>query len=69
MRYEDESIWLTQKVMAQLYGVEVHTVNEHIKRIFSDGESLRGQRFGISESFKLLSKSRCAVSVALLMQS
>ncbi|MBP3521854.1 MAG: virulence RhuM family protein, partial [Oscillospiraceae bacterium] len=38
MRYEDENIWLTQKMMAQLYGVEVHTINEHIKKIFSDGE-------------------------------
>ena len=38
MRYEDENIWLTQKMMAQLYGVEVHTVNEHIKKIFSDSE-------------------------------
>lgn len=38
MRYEDENIWLTQKMMAQLYGVEVHTINEHIKKIFSDSE-------------------------------
>lgn len=42
MRYEDENIWLTQKMMAQLYGVEVHTVNEHIKKIFSDGELQEG---------------------------
>ena len=27
MRYEDENIWLTQKLMAMLYGVEVHTIN------------------------------------------
>lgn len=38
MRYEDENIWLTQKMMAQLYDVEVHTINEHIKKIFADGE-------------------------------
>ena len=38
MRYEDENIWLTQKMMAQLYDVEVHTINEHIKKIFSDDE-------------------------------
>ena len=32
MRYEDENIWLTQKMMAALYDVNVRTVNEHIKR-------------------------------------
>lgn len=42
MRYEDENIWLTQKMMAQLYGIEVHTVNEHIKKVFSDGELQEG---------------------------
>ena len=38
MHYEDENIWLTQKMMAQLYDVEVHTINEHIKKIFADDE-------------------------------
>ena len=38
MRYEDENIWLTQKMMAQLYDVDVRTVNEHIKKVFSDNE-------------------------------
>jgi hypothetical protein len=38
MRYEDENIWLTQKMMAELYGVDVRTVNEHIQNIFRDGE-------------------------------
>lgn len=38
VRYEDENIWLTQKVMAALYGVDVRTVSEHIKKIYSDGE-------------------------------
>ena len=38
MRYEDENIWLTQKMMATLYDVETHTINYHIKKIFSDSE-------------------------------
>ena len=38
MRYENENIWLTQKMMAVLYDVDVRTVNEHIKKIYSDGE-------------------------------
>ena len=38
MRYEDENIWLTQKMMATLYDVNVRTINEHIKKIYSDSE-------------------------------
>ena len=38
MRYEDENIWLTQKMMATLYDVDVRTINYHIKKIFSDSE-------------------------------
>ena len=34
MRYEDENIWLTQKMMAALYNVSVSAVNQHIKKIF-----------------------------------
>lgn len=38
MRYEDENIWLTQKMMATLYDVGVRTINGHIKKIYSDSE-------------------------------
>jgi len=38
MRYEDENIWLTQKMMATLYDVGLPTVNEHIKKIYADSE-------------------------------
>ena len=38
MRYEDENIWLTQKMMATLYDVSIPTINEHIKKVFSDSE-------------------------------
>lgn len=38
MRYEDENIWLTQKMMATLYDVDVRTINYHIKKIFSNSE-------------------------------
>ena len=38
MRYEDENIWLTQKMMATLYGVGLPTINEHIKKIYADSE-------------------------------
>ena len=38
MHYEDENIWLTQKMIATLYDVDVRTINEHIKKIYSDSE-------------------------------
>ena len=38
MHYEDENIWLTQKMMAILYDVDVRTINEHIKKIYFDSE-------------------------------
>ena len=38
VRYEDENIWLTQKMMAALYDVSVAAVNQHIKKIYDDGE-------------------------------
>lgn len=38
MRYEDENIWLTQKMMAELYGVSVADINQHLKTIYDDDE-------------------------------
>ena len=38
MRYEDENIWLTQKMMATLYDVSVSAINQHLKRIYDDNE-------------------------------
>lgn len=38
MRYEEENIWLTQKMMSVLYDVSVSTINEHIKKIYDDAE-------------------------------
>ena len=38
LRYEDENIWLTQRLMAELYGVEIPTINEHIQKIYNDNE-------------------------------
>ena len=38
VRYEDENIWITQKMLATLYEVEVNTINYHIKKIFEDSE-------------------------------
>ena len=36
--YQDENIWLSQKMMGMLYNIETHTVNYHLKKIFFDAE-------------------------------
>ncbi len=38
VRYEDGTFWLTQKRMAELFNVNISTINEHLKKIFSAGE-------------------------------
>lgn len=38
MRYEDENLWLSQKMMATLYDVSVPAISQHLKRIFADNE-------------------------------
>ena len=50
MRYEDENIWLTQKMMATLYDVDVRTINYHIKKIFSDSEL---QEISVIQKFRI----------------
>ncbi len=38
VRFDGETVWLTQKLMATLFGVEINTINEHIKNILKDKE-------------------------------
>ena len=40
-RYEEETVWLSQKLMAELFGVSVPTINEHLKNIYDTGELVR----------------------------
>ena len=48
MHYEDENIWLTQKMMAALYDVDVRTINEHIKKFIQILNLRKIQLSGIS---------------------
>jgi hypothetical protein len=36
--YADENVWLSQKIVAQLYDVDVRTINDHLKKVFADSE-------------------------------
>ena len=38
VRYEDDTLWLTQKMMADLFDVSIPTINEHLKNVFAEGE-------------------------------
>lgn len=38
VRLENETVWMTQKAIAELYHKEVNTINEHIKNIYAEGE-------------------------------
>ena len=51
MRYEDENIWLTQKMLAELYDVDVRTINDHIKNIYSDSEL---QEYSTIRNFRIV---------------
>jgi hypothetical protein len=53
MRYEDENVWLTQKMMGLLYDVQTHTVNYHIKKIFDDAEL---QADSVIRNFRITAK-------------
>lgn len=38
IRYEDENIWMSQKMLAQVYGVEVPNIAYHLRKLFDDAE-------------------------------
>ena len=38
VRVEDETVWLTQKLMSELFGMDVRTISEHLQNIFKSGE-------------------------------
>lgn len=38
VRYEDETIWLSQRMMAELFDVDVRTINEHLQNLFNNNE-------------------------------
>jgi len=43
VRQENETVWLTQKMMAELFQKDVRTINEHIRTIFDEGELKPGK--------------------------
>lgn len=49
VRYEDESIWLSQKLMAELFDVEVNTINYHLKKYT---KALKSKRMELFENFE-----------------
>ena len=48
--YADENVWLSQKMMAQLYDVDVRTVSYHLKKVFTDSEL---QESSVIQNFRI----------------
>ena len=57
--FNSDTFWMPQKRMAELYGVEVNTVNYHLKEIFNSGELVEQsviQKIGIVQNEQFLKK-------------
>ena len=48
--YKDETVWLTQKALAELFGVQVPGINKHLKNIFESGELVEAEVISILET-------------------
>jgi hypothetical protein len=55
----DETVWLSQKVMAELFQKDVRTINEHILRIFEEGEL---QPDSVIRNFRITAADYCTVA-------
>lgn len=80
VRYEDETLWLTQKMIAQLFDVESNTITYHLKEVFDSGElerqaTTRKFRVVQSESSRQVTRTighyklDAAISVGYLVNS
>ena len=49
VRVAEETVWLTQKLMAALFELTVPTIGEHLAKLYSEKNNWNRQRFGISE--------------------
>jgi hypothetical protein len=48
--FKDETVWLTQKALAELFGVKVPAINKHLKNIFDSGELIESSVISIMET-------------------
>ncbi len=56
--FKDETAWLTQKALAELFGVKVPTINKHLKNIFDSGELMESAVISILETTAADGKKR-----------
>ena len=55
--YKEENIWLTQKMLSELFGVQVPAINKHLKNIFESGELVENSVISILETTALDGKT------------
>lgn len=53
-RYEDETIWLTQKLMGELFEVGTNTINYHLKEIFKSAEIAKNKAESEFEKYRVV---------------
>ena len=56
VKMQDETVWLTQQQLMQLYRCSKSNISEHIKHIFDEGELDKDQLFGNSEQLRVMGK-------------
>lgn len=72
VRVEDESVWLSQRGLSDLYQVEVHTINEHLKHIYEEGEldrnrTIRNFRIVRSEGSRQVNRDVAHVNLEAIL--
>lgn len=60
--YAEENVWLTQKMMGQLDDVNVRTINQHLKKVFSDRER---QENSVVRKFRITATDRALQGAGL----
>ncbi|WP_319777650.1 hypothetical protein [Maridesulfovibrio sp.] len=59
VRFGEENVWISQKAMADLFGVSVSTISEHLKNIFTDKELAEG---AVIRKFRITAKSQFQIT-------
>jgi len=67
VRLEEETVWLTQAQMGQLFGKDKRTISEHISNVFSEGELAKNQLSGNSGQFKPKEIGKWSVSLITII--
>lgn len=69
VRVENETIWLTQKQIAELFGTEVPAISKHIKNIFENGELMKETTVSKMEIVQLIGNNALVAITLMIAES